>query len=118
MSEAPSESTRECPFCFGVVPRQATRCRHCAADFENVSNHPDLGGLFAAGILIGLVGAAIMASGGDGYGWGLLVLAVGGMFFEIAVIAAGVSIGRRHSADHVRRQRYQQRYQNASSDEA
>lgn len=101
------DATKQCPFCIGEVPQLATRCRHCAADFESVSNHTDLGGLFVAGILIGLVGAAIMAAGGDGFAWGLIVVSIGGLLLEIGVIAAGVSIGNRNSDDQTRRQRYQ-----------
>ncbi len=28
---APSPSTKECPFCFSIIPLRATRCAHCTS---------------------------------------------------------------------------------------
>ena len=26
--------SRKCPYCYGGIPRKASRCRHCAADLD------------------------------------------------------------------------------------
>lgn len=33
-NETPVVNTKECPFCFSLIPRQATRCAHCTSDLK------------------------------------------------------------------------------------
>ena len=33
---APAATTRECPFCYSVIPIKATRCAHCTSDVAKV----------------------------------------------------------------------------------
>jgi large conductance mechanosensitive channel len=35
---APDPSTRKCPYCFSVIPAQATRCAHCTSEVQPVSS--------------------------------------------------------------------------------
>jgi large conductance mechanosensitive channel len=31
---APAPNTKECPYCFSVIPIKATRCAHCTSDLK------------------------------------------------------------------------------------
>jgi hypothetical protein len=97
--------TQQCLFCLAEIPIVATRCRHCAADLAKPVDAPDLGGFWAAGILLAIVGIAIAASKGGGEGFGIIVASIGGVLLQIAVIGTAVSMGVRERDEKMWMQR-------------
>lgn len=109
-NEAEQDGVQECPFCIAEIPAAAVRCRHCGADIKRLVKAPDLGRFWFGGIILAIIGIAIAAAAGDDGAWvGFIVLGIGGMLVQVAVVASGVSLGMRDRDE----KRHAARYHNA-----
>lgn len=90
-----TDDIQECPYCLSEIPGAASKCRHCAADIYDPAD-ADTRGFWIVGIIMTLLGFAIVAGNDNGDGdWAFVLVGIGGVILQIAVIATAVSIGLR-----------------------